>query len=315
MKILSYKILNEATVNLFNKNASSLGGSIGRNLLKTTQISKRRGIEGASDTLKVMTRYIQLMFNFYDARGNAQLSNDINVAFGIYFTDGGNKAHLLPYYSNSIQDLVEQNLQYATLELFESGGTENIEDYFNSFTPKKFNFSLDIPNLNVFKQINNKYKFNILNQLESYSNANSQNYTIGFNASSGFRRLTLDRNVQSQGQGNASRYTYISFTVSAPTQAQQGQITQQQITTINNIFQRGQQNCTITFNGQSQNTTLGRFVTIIQYGNNSSIEIYTTNIINLRRNLPINLGQVYIKSNSLNIGNPTLCELNITNLR
>ena len=98
MKILSYKILNEATVNLFNKNASSLGGSISRNLLKTTKISKQRGIEGASDTLKYMTRYIQLMFNFYDAQGNAQLPSSINAAFGIYFSDEGKKAHILPYY-------------------------------------------------------------------------------------------------------------------------------------------------------------------------------------------------------------------------
>ena len=89
----------------------------------------------------------------------------------------------------------------------------------------------------------------------------------------------------------------------------------QQITNINNIFQSGQQNCTITFNGQSQNTRFGRFVTTIQYGNNSSIEIYSVNEINPQRRIPINVGQVYVKSTSLNIGNPTLCELNITNLR
>lgn len=326
MKILSYKILNEATINLFNKNASALGGNfalgggISGNLLKTTQLSKKRGIEGASDTLKYMTRYIQLMFNFYDAQGNAQLPSNINAAFGIYFSDSGAKAHILPYYSNSIQNLMKENLQYATLELFESGNKENIEDYFNNFQPKKFNFSLTIPNLNTFKQINNKYKFTPLNQLENFANANSQNYLIGFNASSGFRRLAFDRGYEQgqSGQGSqsgASRYTSISFTVSAPAQPQRGQITTQQITTINNVFQNGQQNCTIIFNAQSQNTSIGRFVTTIQYGNNKSIEIYTTNIINLRRNLPMNLGQVYIKSNSLNIINPTLCQLIIGNLR
>jgi hypothetical protein len=337
MKILSYKILSEATVNLFNKNAKTLGGDIrtlggdiSSNIRKTTQISKRKNIEGASDTLKLMTRYIQLMFNFYDARGNAQISKDINVAFGIYFTNGGNEAHLLPYYSNSIQNLVAENLQYATLKLFDANNQlMNIENHFTNFQNenflvtttgdkevKKFRFSLEIPNINNFKQINNKYKFSILNNLESFANANSQNYTIGFNASSGFRRLTLDRN--SQGQGNTSIYTQIGFTVSAPTQAQQGQqgqITPQQITAINNVFQGGQQNCTITFNGQSQNTALGRFVTTIQYGNNSSIEIYTTNMINFRRNIPIDVGQVNIKSTSLNINNAVLCELSITILR
>jgi len=330
MKILSYKILNEATVNLFNQNASKLGGSFSKDLLKTTKISKQRGIEGANDTLKYMTRYIQLMFNFYDGRGRVKLSTPINVAFGIYFTDSGTIAHLLPYYSKSIQDLVGKNLEYATLQLFDANNRPmNIENHFNNFegenfttvnrklTSKKFKFSLKIPNINTFKEINNKYNFNNLNVLESFANANNRNYRIGFSTSSGFRRLAFDSNNQG-GQGSqsgSSRYTYISFTVSASTQAQQGQITTQQIATINNIFKRGQQNSTITFDALSRNTTHGRFVTTIQYGNNRSIEIYTVNKINPQRRIPINVGQAYVKSTSLNITNPALCELIITNLR
>jgi hypothetical protein len=339
MKILSYKILNEATVNLFNQNASKLGGSFSKDLLKTTKISKQRGIEGANDTLKYMTRYIQLMFNFYDGRGRVKLSTPINVAFGIYFTDSGKIAHLLPYYSKSIQDLVGKNLEYATLQLFDANNQPmNIENHFNNFegenfttvnrklTSKKFKFSLKIPNINTFKEINNKYSFNNLNVLESFANANNRNYRIGFSTSSGFRRLALDSNNQGSqsgqggqgGQSGSSRYSYISFTVSASTQAQQGQqgqITTQQIATINNIFKRGQQNSTITFDALSRNTMLGRFVTTIQYGNNRSIEIYTVNKINPQRRIPISVGQVYVKSTSLNISNPALCELIITNLR
>jgi len=312
MKILSYKVLNEATVNLFNKNASALGGNISLNLLKTTQLSKRRGIEGASDTLKYMTRYIQLMFNFYDAQGKPKLSSDINVAFGIYFTDGGNKAHLLPYYSNSIQDLVEQNLVYATLKL----EGEPIEEYLNNFKRKRFPFELEIPDINKFKEINNKYKFNSLNQLEQFANQPaSTGVTIGFNASSDFRRLTLDRGYGSsqsnQGGQGVSNYTFIGFTVSST----QGQnvLTQKEIKQVNNIFQNGQGNCTITFNRPSN--VLTRFLTTIEYGVNQKLNIYSSNKINPTRNFPISLGQVYIELIGATPINKKLCELSITSLR
>lgn len=318
MKILSYKVLNEATVNLFNKNASQLGGSISRDLLKTTQISKRRGIEGASDTLKYMTRFIQLLFNFYDSNNNPSLGRDINVAFGIYFSDGGNKAHILPYYSESIQDLAEQNLQYATLELFNPQDLNekiNIENYFSNFQKARYSFELKISNLNTFENINDEYNFSFLNVLTDFADKDeNKDITIGFNGSSGFRRLTLDRSQQSSNYN----YTNIAFTVSAPTQIQQGQtqITQQAINTLNNLFQNGQQNCTINFNNVSaSNKPSGtRYVSSIKYGSNQIIYIYTQNQINPNiqvQNIMNNVGTTYIS-----IGNnpPMQCILKITQL-
>ena len=124
MKILSYKILNEATVNLFNRNANALGGSISRNLLKTTRMAKERGIEGANDTLKLFTRFVQILFNFYETQGgNPVLPTNLNVAFGLYFTNDGLIAHLIPYHSKSIQSIVRDvntSTEYASLQLYDA---------------------------------------------------------------------------------------------------------------------------------------------------------------------------------------------------
>jgi len=322
MKILSYKILNEATVNLFNKNASALGGGISRNLLKTTQISKRRGIEGASDTLKYMTRFIQLLFNFYDAQGNVQLSSDINVAFGIYFSEGGTKAHILPYYSESIQNLMEENLQYATLELFNPNDLSekiNIEDYFNNFEIARYPFKLEISNLNTFKNINDEYKFSFLNVLTNFANKTpTNNITIGFNASSGLRRLSLDRGQQ--GQSSQQNYSFIQFEVSIPQSPQtQTIITTAEVAQINNLFKNnGQQNCIIEFNNATRQRGVNlpnlRYTTKITYQTNKVLYIYSTNQINTRvqpQNMMNNAGRIFIQ---LGTAIPKECNLKIIQL-
>lgn len=313
MKILSYKILNEATVNLFNRNASALGGSISRNLLKTTRMAKEKGIEGANDTLKLFTRFIQLKFNFYDTQNNPQLPSDIIVAFGIYFERNGQIAHLIPYSSKSIQSLVSQQdeIKYATLELFDNNNQPiNIEEYFNTFQEVRYNFSLTIPDINNFRTINSQYRFANLNQLEQFANTGgvSPNYTIGFNGSSGFRRITNDGNQETN-----TTYTNIALNVQ-PLQGQQ--LTQQQ-NQLNTLFNNPNTlNCTIVFNRANRprgiNLPQGtRYTTSIQYGQNFAY-IYTQNSINTNRNIPMNLlGRVYV---SLGQNQPEECTLTITSL-
>lgn len=331
MKILSYKVLNEATVNLFNKNAKQLGGSISRDLLKTTRLSKKRGIEGASDTLKYMTRFIQLLFNIYDETNivastqnqstqnqpTPLLPNDINVAFGIYFSDGGNKAHILPYYSNSIQDLAEQNLQYATLELFNPQDLNekiNIENYFSNFQKTRYSFKLKISNLNTFKNINDEYNFSFLNVLTDFANKpERKDITIGFNGSSGLRRLSLDRGQQNQN--TQQNYSFIRFEVSIPQSPQtQTIITQTEVTQINNLFQSsGQQNCIIEFNNATRQRAINlpnlRYTTKITYQQNNVLYIYTTNEINTNvqpQNMMNNVGRIFIQ-----LGNAIAKECNL----
>jgi hypothetical protein len=326
MKILSYKILNETTVNLFNRNASALGGNfalgggISRNLLKTTRMSKERGIEGANDTLKLFTRFIQLKFNFYDANANPALNTDLNVAFGIYFTNGGNTAHLIPYTSKSIQSLLTQIdtntqqgvIQYATLELFDPNNNQaiNIEGILNNFQQSiRYNFSLTIPDINNFRRINSQYRFANLNQLEQFANTGGVSpYTIGLNQSSGFRRITNDGNEQTN-----ITYTNIALDIQ-PLQGQQ--LTQPQ-TNLNTLFNNTNTlNCTIVFNRANRprgiNSPQGtRFTTSIQSGQNIAY-IYTQNSINTNRITPMTLnGRVYV---SLGQSQPEECNLIILRL-
>jgi len=317
MKILSYKILSESTANLFNQNASALGGSISRNLLKTTRMSKERGIEGANDTLKLFTRFIQLKFNFYDANANPALNTDLNVAFGIYFTGGGLVAHLMPYYSESIQSLIGRRLQYATLQLFDPSNNNqpiDIEDLFNNFQQGgRYNFLLTIPNEDVFREINNQYGFANLNQLADVRFANTvipnPDYTIGLNQSSGFRRITNDGNQESE------TYTNISF------QIQGQQLTPEQ-TELNRIF-LNPVNCTILFNNGRRPAGMNalpqgmRYITSIQYNNNSFVYLFTQNPINPSNRVPIPVNNCNIQT--ANIPNATItpplgCNLRITSI-
>jgi hypothetical protein len=318
MKILSYKILNETTVNLFNRNASALGGNfalgggISRNLLKTTRMAKQRGIEGANDTLKLFTRFIKLEINFYDRQDNPQLPIGIMVAFGIYFERSGQLAHLIPYSSESIQSLVSQQdeVKYATLELFDNNNQPiNIEEYFNTFQQARYNFSLTIPDIDIFRTLNSQYRFANLNQLENFANTGgiSPDYTIGFNGSSGFRRITNDGNQET------TTYTNIALGI-RPLQGQQLSQTQ---TTLNTLFtDPNTLNCTIIFNRANRprgiNLPQGtRFTTSIQSGQNIAY-IYTQNTINTNRNIPMTLnGRVYV---SLGQSQPEECNLTILRL-
>lgn len=231
MKILSYNIINEATIDLFNKNAAALGGNFSKDFLKTKRLAKQKGIEGADDALTLMNRFVQVQFNFYDrTTQDPKLASDLNVAFGIYFTENNTKAHLYPYNSDSIANLTEESLEYATLKLYDINTNQilNIENIFVNFAPDKYNFSLNISNPDTFRKINTQYKFENLNQLSQFATAPSRingNNFIGLLLSSGFRNISQKKSKQQQGH-------QISFTLIPATGQQPTPI----ITTLNGLF-------------------------------------------------------------------------------
>jgi hypothetical protein len=258
MKILSYKILNEAAFQVGGPKSGLLGANL---------IVRSTGDETFSNTF--FKKIIRLDFEIIDAQNQQPVGKYKQVLFAINYSSDKQTAYLYPYISKEVDALSEVNgMKWGNLQLFDkqTNAPINIEGQFLNPQPDTFKFEFKIGDPNTFSVVNSKYKFSKINDLKNYvSNGPNQGYLLKLDSS------TIMRDIGNSGSGsqaqNRSNNYKLTLTFN-PTLGQQFTINPNQEYKI--IFN----------NAQNPRSTIPSFSgTNIQASNRTSIQDITSNRI------------------------------------
>jgi hypothetical protein len=223
MKILSYKILNEAAFQVGGPKSGLVGAKM---------IANRTGQETFSKTF--FKKIIRLDFEIINAQNQQPVGTYKQALFAINYSSDKQTAYLYPYISKEVDALNDVNgMKWGNLQLFDkqTNAPINIEGQFLNPQPDTFKFEFKIGDTNSFGIINSKYKFSKLNDLKNYiSNGPNQNFLLKLNSSTIMRDIG-NSDGGSQAQNRSNNYK-LSITFNPPLTQQQYNINQNQTYTI-----------------------------------------------------------------------------------
>ena len=199
MKILSYKILNEAAFQVGGPKSGLLGANL---------IARSTGDETFSNTF--FKKIIRLDFEIIDANSQQRVGSYKQVLFAINYSADKKTAYLYPYISKEVDALNEVNgMKWGNLQLFDqqTGNPINIEGLFLNPQPGIFKFEFNVGDPNSFSAVNSKYKFSKLNDLKNYaSNGPNQRYLLSLDSSTIMRDISIGGDSNSQAQNRSNNY-------------------------------------------------------------------------------------------------------------
>jgi hypothetical protein len=199
MKILSYKILNEAAFQVGGPKSGLLGANL---------IARSTGDETFSNTF--FKKIIRLDFEIIDAQNQQPVGKYKQVLFAINYSSDKQTAYLYPYISKEVDALSEVNgMKWGNLQLFDkqTNAPINIEGQFLNPQPDTFKFEFKIGDPNSFSVVNSKYKFSKLNDLKNYvSNGPNTRYLLKLDSSTIMRDISNSGGGGSQAQNRSNNY-------------------------------------------------------------------------------------------------------------